>query len=145
MANELIVKDEILIGTTSDKVWEVLVTPKFVAEWDELPEDYPEEKMVVGSKVVWNHPNGGQVVTTIIKADVEKELEIALHSSTWNVPVNVGDIVYRYRLENRNGQTLLSIEIGDFSLLPNGQDYYDASVNFAKEAKEKIKQLAESL
>ena len=85
------------------------------------------------------------MVTTIIKADVEKELEIALHSSTWDVQINVGDIAYRYRLEDRKEQTLLNIEIGDFSLLPNGQDYYDASVNFAKEAKEKIKQLAESL
>ena len=43
MTDQLIVKDEILIEATPSKVWEVLVNPKYVAQWDELPENDPSE------------------------------------------------------------------------------------------------------
>lgn len=145
MTSQLIVKDEIIIEASPTKVWDVLVTPKYVAQWDELPEDYPSEKMKKGCKVVWDHPNGGQTITTIIKADERKELVISLFSTNWEVKLNEGDIAYTYQLEDQNGKTFLTIEIGDFSLLPNGQNYYDASVQFAAESKKVIKQLAESL
>ncbi|WP_261178572.1 hypothetical protein [Anaerobacillus sp. CMMVII] len=69
---KLIVKNEILIEATPEKVWEVLITPKYISQWDELPEDYPLEKMTEGSKVVWDLPNDGQSITTIIKAVEEK-------------------------------------------------------------------------
>lgn len=145
MAEKLIVKDEVLIEATPSKVWEVLTNPKYVAQWDELPENYPSEHMGKGSKVVWEHPNGGQTVTTIIKAEEQKELKIALYPSTWEVQVNEGDIAYVYQLEESNGNTVLMILIGDFSLLENGRDYYDASIEFASESKEVIKELAENL
>lgn len=145
MSNQLIVKDEVQIEATPAKVWEVLVNPEFVAQWDELPEDYPNETMRKGSKVVWEHPEGGQTVTTIINAEEMKELTIALYSSGWEVQPNEGDVAYLYQLEDRQGSTLLTIEIGDFSLLRNGQDYYDASVEFASESKKVIKELAEKL
>ncbi|WP_077212661.1 SRPBCC domain-containing protein [Bacillus dakarensis] len=145
MTDTLIVKDEIHIEAAPSKVWEVLVNPKYVAQWDELPEDYPSENMTKGSKVVWEHPNGGQTITTIIKAEEMKELKIALYSSNWAVQPNEGDVAYLYQLEDLDGRTLLKIEIGDFSLLSGGQDYYDASVEFASESKKVIKELAESL
>lgn len=145
MDQKLIVKDGILIEQTPEKVWEVLVDPKYVAQWDELPEDYPDEKMREGSEAAWEHPDGGRTVTKIIKADEMKELVIALTSSNWEDQPKEGDVAYRYTLEDQNGSTLLKIEIGDFSLLKNGQDYYDASVDFASQAKEVIKQLAERL
>ncbi|WP_428909572.1 SRPBCC family protein [Niallia sp. Krafla_26] len=145
MTEKLIVKDEVRINAASSKVWEVLVNPKYVAQWDELPENYPSENMGKGSKVVWDLPNGGQSITTIIKAEEMKELQIALYVSNWEVKPNEGDVAYRYQLEDLNGSTLLKMEIGDFSLLKNGQNYYDASVEFASEAKNVIKELAENL
>lgn len=101
--------------------------------------------MKVGSKVVWELPNGGETVTTIIKAEEEKALTIALNVSNWEVKPEEGDVAYRYQLEDLGGRTLLKIEIGDFSLLKNGQDYYDASVEFASLSKHVIKELAENL
>ncbi|WP_277631324.1 SRPBCC domain-containing protein [Atopococcus tabaci] len=83
MANELTVKDEILIETPPSRVWEVLVNPTYVAQWDELPEDYPSDNMTAGSKVVWEHPNGDQTITTVIKAEENTELVIALYGSNW--------------------------------------------------------------
>ena len=55
MTKSLIVKDEVLIRATTSRVWEVLVKPKYVAQWDELPENYPSEDMTKGSKVVWEN------------------------------------------------------------------------------------------
>lgn len=145
MNNQLIVKDEILIEATPNRVWEVLTKPKYVSQWDELPENYPSKDMTVGSKVVWDLPNGGQSITTIITADKEKELKIALYGSNWEIKPNEGDVAYLYRLEDRNNSTLLKIEIGDFSLINDGQKYYDASVEFANDSKKIIKELAENV
>ncbi len=139
----MIVTDEILIEATPSTVWEVLITPEYVAKWDALPEGYPSEKMTKGSKVVWENPNGGETVTTIIKAEEEKELKIALSLSKWEVQPQEGDVAYLYQLEDLHGCTLLKIKIGDFSLIKDGQPYYDASVEFAAESKKVIKQLAE--
>lgn len=52
MTDKLIVNDEILIEASPARVWEVLIKPKYVAKWDELPENYPTEDMSKGSKVV---------------------------------------------------------------------------------------------
>lgn len=146
MLNKLVVKDGVLIHASPKKVWEVLITPKYVAQWDALPENYPSEKMTEGSKVVWEHPNGGETITKIIKAVENKELIIALYLSNWEEKIQEGDVAYRYFLEEQNdGSTLLTIEIGDFSLLTNGIDYYESSVEFAEESKQIIKKLAESL
>ncbi len=143
MSKHLIVTDEILIEATPAKVWEILTKPEYVAQWDELPEDYPSEVMTEGSQVIWELPDGGKSITTIIKAEEGKELVISLFVSKWEVQPNEGDVAYRYQLEERGNHTLLKFEIGDFSLLSNGQMYYDASVEFASSSKEAIKQLAE--
>lgn len=143
MTEKLIVNDEIVINAGPERVWEVLIKPKYVAQWDELPDNYPSEDMKVGSEVVWELPNGGKTITKVIKADKNKELIIALYSSNWEVKPIEGDVAYHYKLEDLNGSTYLKIEIGDFSLIKNGQNYYDASVEFAAESKEIIKQLAE--
>lgn len=143
MTEKLIVNDEIVINAGPERVWEVLIKPKYVAQWDELPDNYPSEDMKVGSEVVWELPNGGKTIMKVIKADKNKELIIALYSSNWEVKPIEGDVAYHYKLEDLNGSTYLKIEIGDFSLIKNGQNYYDASVEFAAESKEIIKQLAE--
>jgi uncharacterized protein YndB with AHSA1/START domain len=144
MTKQLIVKDEILIEATPSRVWEILIKPKYVAQWDELPENYPNDDMTKGSKVVWEHPNGGQTITTIVKAEEMKELKITLYSSNWEEKPNEDDVAYLYQLKDRNSSTLLIIGIGDFSLIKDGQMYYDASVDFASKAKMVIKELAEN-
>jgi hypothetical protein len=116
-----------------------------VAQWDELPEDYPEERMTTGSKVVWDLPNGEQSITKLIKADEENELVIALYGTGWEIKPSEGDVAYHFNLEAQGDKTLLKINIGDFSLIKDGQMYYDASVEFADTAKTTIKELAESL
>jgi uncharacterized protein YndB with AHSA1/START domain len=145
LTKELTVRTEILIDAPTANVWEILVNPKYVAKWDELPEDYPQERMTAGSKVVWDLPNGEQSITTLIKADEEKELVIALYGTGWEIKPNEGDVAYYFNLQAKDDKTLLQIYIGDFSLIKDGQMYYDASIEFADNAKTTIKELAESL
>ncbi|OLO37962.1 hypothetical protein BTR23_12430 [Alkalihalophilus pseudofirmus] len=140
----LIVKDDILIDASPSKVWEILIKPQYVSQWDELPDQYPNEDMTEGSQVVWELPNGGQSITKIIEAIQNEKLKIALYVSNWEEKLNEGEISYLYQLEKQGDSTLLMIEIGDFSLLKDGQMYYEASVEFAKNAKMVIKDLAES-
>lgn len=144
MKKQLIVTEELLINASSERVWEILTLPKYVAQWDKLPEDYPEEPMQEGSKVIWDLPNGEQSITTIIKAEKEKELIIDLHGTGWKIKPEQGEVAYRYLLEDTGSSTKLFIEIGDFSLLEQGEKYYEASVDFAKESSKVIKSLAES-
>ncbi|WP_010651929.1 SRPBCC family protein [Oceanobacillus massiliensis] len=139
----LIVNDEIVINASASKVWEVLVNPIYVKRWDELPEDYPEEIMGVGSEVIWDLPDGGITKTEVIEAESEKRLVISLSVSGWDVHLKPEDIAYTYTIEEQDEGVKLSFSIGDFSVLPNGRDYYDSSVEFANTAKLKIKQLAE--
>ncbi|TGL40796.1 hypothetical protein EHQ45_03260, partial [Leptospira bourretii] len=53
------------------------------------------------------------------------------------------DVSYKYFLST-NEDTVLKFEIGDFSPLPNSQDYYDSTVEWLNTAKVKIKELAEA-
>ncbi|GAB2566877.1 SRPBCC domain-containing protein [Gracilibacillus alcaliphilus] len=145
MTKNLTVFADILIDAPPAKVWEVLVTPRYVAQWDELPEDYPQEPMTVGSKVVWELPNGEQSITTVSKADPENELVIDLYGTAWKVTPEAGEVAYQYKLEKQDSQTLLNIRIGDFAIIENGEMYYAASVEFAEESKKTIKTLAEEL
>ncbi|GGA79409.1 hypothetical protein [Ornithinibacillus halotolerans] len=62
--------------------------------------------MTVGSKVVWENPNGGETVTTIIKAEKNEELVISLYLSRWEVQLNEGDVAYRYKLKEQDGGTI---------------------------------------
>lgn len=52
--------------------------------------------MTVGSKVVWEHPNGRETVTKVIEAEQFKKLKISLYSSNWEVVPNEGDVAYTY-------------------------------------------------
>jgi uncharacterized protein YndB with AHSA1/START domain len=145
MSKELTVHTEILIDASTANVWEILVNPKYVAQWDELPEGYPKERMTTGSKVVWDLPNGEQSITKLIKAEEENELVIALYGTGWELKPDEGDVAYHYNLRAEGDKTLLEIKIGDFSLIKDGQMYYEASVEFADISKTIIKELAESL
>ncbi|GIO22791.1 hypothetical protein [Oceanobacillus sp. J11TS1] len=69
---------------------------------------------------------------------------IDLHGTGWKIKPKQGEVAYRYLLEEIDGNTKLYIKIGDFSLLEQGEDYYEASVEFAKTSSKVIKSLAEN-
>lgn len=143
--SNLIVKETIVIESSAQAVWQVLTDPKYVAQWDELPEDYPSEQMIKGSEVVWDLPNGEQSITRLTTAIPEKELMIDLMNTVWPEQPKEGEVGYHYTLSSEQNKTKLTLQVGDFSLIAKGQDYYDASIEFAKESLVIIKKLAEEL
>lgn len=140
----LTVKNQIEINSTVSKVWEVLTMPKFIRQWDELPEDFNDDlALSKGTEVMWHQPNGQFTKLTVTELVQNKFLKINLYGSKWDMPENAYDIAYNYNLADMGGQTKLEIEIGDFAVLPNGGDYYSASVDFGQTAIKKIKEISE--
>jgi uncharacterized protein YndB with AHSA1/START domain len=137
---ELIAKDKILIEAPVAKVWEVLVAPKFIRQWDALPEDFADYYLEVGREIIWS----GNSKITVTEMLAHERLRLALYVTKWELPPSAYDIGYTYQLSESDGFTFLSIEVGDFNQLANGAEYYEESVMFAKKVLKKIKSLAEN-
>jgi uncharacterized protein YndB with AHSA1/START domain len=144
MSTELMVRNNLLIQAPPSRVWEVLVTPRYIKQWDDLPEDFNQEApLQLGTEMVWVHPNGSRTTLTVISLKPEKELSLSLSNSNWTVKPRPEEVAYTYTLSEQEGGTGLTLTIGDFSKIAHGEPYYEASLDFAKEGGKKIKALAE--
>lgn len=144
MTQQLLVKDSITINAPAASIWHVLVQPWYVRQWDELPEDFGEDDLSLGSEILWRREDGGYTKMTVTACETHRQLRLSLYSSSWEQPPSAYDIAYAFTLSSQSGSTLLSLTIGDFASLPDGQNYYEASVEFAVNALNKIKELSES-
>ena len=142
---ELIVKKTTEINASPAKVWEILVKPEYIRQWDEVPETFTEQTLRMGSELIWEHGNAQKDYTklTVTGFKPQKLLRHRWYSSPQPTS-ETADINYTFTLPERNGKTVLSISIGDWGVLANGQDFYDASVEFAESAAKQIKALAEA-
>jgi uncharacterized protein YndB with AHSA1/START domain len=140
----LTAENSVEIKAPAAKVWEVLVKPDFIQQWDEVPEGYGDDPLNMGSEMAWESEGGKIVKLVVIDYEPLELLQLSLFNSSWTVQPAPGEITYTYTLNEKDGSTLLSLQVGDFSILPDGQDYYDASLEFVKDAAIKIKQLAET-
>lgn len=136
----LIVKAEALILAPVAKVWEVLVAPRFIRQWDALPEDFLDYYLEVGREIEWS----GFSKMIVTEAEPHERLRFSLFVAKWELPPSAYDIGYTYTLSESAEGTLLVLEIGDFADVPGGQEYYDTSLKFAGEALSKIKKLSEN-
>lgn len=144
MSTQLIVRNNALIQAPPSRVWEVLVTPRYIRQWDELPEDFNDAApLQPGTEIVWVHPNGNRTTLTVITLKPEKELSLSLSNSNWTTKPLPEEVAYTYTLSEQEGGTGLALTIGDFSKIEQGDKYYEASLDFAQEGARKIKVLAE--
>ena len=141
----LVVRATVFIDALPGRVWAVLTGLRSLADWDDLPDRYAGESLKLGSELVWNRIDGGYTKLTVTTCDQERRLRLSLYASHWEHPPAAYDIAYTYSLAASEGVTRLFIEIGDFSVLPRGQAFFDASREFADRAGAKIKALAEDL
>lgn len=139
----LVVRKDIEIDVSPARIWEILVNPEYIRQWDELPEDFGDEALELDTKILWEMADTSYVRLTVIKYEPPKVLQLALYSSEWKLPLTPGDIAYNYSISEGDGYCLLTVSIGDFGYLPDGQKYYDESIKFASNALQKIKELAE--
>lgn len=140
MAQDLTVRKEIRIEAPVSKVWEVLIAPKYIRQWDDLPQDFEDYYLEHGRTIDWS----GMTRLTVTVCEPNERLVFSLYVSKWELPPSSYDIAYRYQLSGDGEGTWLQLEIGDFSALPDGNDYYESSVEFAGTALEKIKSLSEN-
>lgn len=136
----LVVKDRVLIEAPLSKVWEVLIAPKYIRQWDDLPQGFDEFYLEKGRVIEWS----GVSRLTVTEAEPHEKLRLSLYAYKWEKPAAEYDIAYTYTLSPAGTSTVLELEIGDFGLLPNGQELFDTSAEFAREALPKIKNLAEN-
>lgn len=143
MSEQLTARNEIIIDEAPAKVWEVLISPRYIRQWDDLPEGFGEEPLALGTVIDWT----GYARMAVAEFEPEKKLRQSLYSPKWEHQSEAYDIGYTYLLTPLDGgrRTLLHIAIGDFAQLPDGQPYYEDSVRFGSEAAEKIKGLAERI
>ena len=135
-----IVKHKVLIEAPIAKVWEVLIAPKFIRQWDSLPEDFADYYLEVGREIEW----AGSSKLTVTEMIAHERIKMSLYVYRWELPPSAYDIGYTYSISPDGENTQLSIEIGDFGVLENGEEYYNASEEFAEKSLKKIKALAEN-
>jgi uncharacterized protein YndB with AHSA1/START domain len=135
----VIVKDKIEINAAKEKVWEVLTNPDFIKQWDELPENYSSGQLKMGSVIEWE----GYSRLIVTEFEEASKLKLSMFLPRVTLDASMYDVSYQYTLSGDKNSTVVHFEIGDFSTLPNAQDYYDASLTFVQTAKGKIKELAE--
>lgn len=140
MPQQLIVQDDILIEAPISKVWEVLVAPKYIRQWDDLPHDFDDYYLETGRTIEWS----GISKMTVKVCEPHKSLVFSLYVSKWEQPPAAYDIGYQYLISEEAAGTRVALEIGDFSVLPDGEDYFSTSAAFAVNALTKIKNLAEN-
>lgn len=139
MPQKLTVKDHIEINASKDKVWDVLTNPDFIKQWDDIPENYSGGHLQLNSVIEWE----GYSKMMVTEFDKPNKLKLNLYPFKVELAPSQYDASYIYFLTKKGGKTILSFEIGDFSTLPKGKDYYDASLEWVQTAKQKIKELAE--
>ncbi|MBX2894446.1 MAG: SRPBCC domain-containing protein [Cyclobacteriaceae bacterium] len=137
---KLIVKDQIEINASKERVWEVLTNPVFIKQWDDIPESYAGRHLNLGSVIEWE----GYSKLTVTQFDIGNNLTLEMYLPKVNLAPTAYDVKYKYALTEANGMTILNFEIGDFSQLPKPEDYYDATLEWVHTAKLKIKELAEN-
>lgn len=138
-AQPLVAEGRIQISSPVSRVWEVIVTPEYIRQWDDVPEHFTAPSLVAGSVLEW--PGSARLAVTVLTP--HSRLRLAYHNPTWDS--HVDGIAYDYEMHESSAGSLLIARVGDWAKAPDGraQDYYQASVEFVHSALAKIKELAE--
>lgn len=140
----LTVKSKNLIKTEVSRLWNILITPLYIRQWDELPDDFDDrERLTLGTEMKWQHNEDRYTKLTVKEFEVNKLLKMNIYNSWWPENESFYNIGYIYRLSENDEGVDLTMIIGDFSVLEDGENYYNASVEFSEVAAAKIKKLAE--
>ncbi|QEE49989.1 SRPBCC domain-containing protein [Flavobacterium alkalisoli] len=138
MSKSLIVKNNIRIDAPLERVWEVLTKPKYIRQWDQLPEDFGDFEIHPATVIEWP----GYSKLSVVEFVPNQMLRYELYVPTWEERVTNIGYTYTLTVDNED-HTWLGVEIGDFAILADGDKYFDTSVDFEKTASQKIKELAE--
>ncbi len=133
MENSLIVKSEILINATAEKVWDVLTNPAQTKKYMFGCETVSDWK--VGSELLWRGEWEGEVMVFVKGLIVEivpnKKLAYTTidpnNTAIADIPVNY--LTVTYQLENQGNKTLLIVTQGDYNKVADGERRYQEAYN----------------
>jgi uncharacterized protein YndB with AHSA1/START domain len=132
MKEPLIVRNEILIKSTSARIWNALINPEQTKKYMFGCETVSDWKK--GSELLWKGNYNGQemifVKGTIKEIVSEKYLSyttIDAHSSIDDVSENY--LIVTYDLVRQDGQILLTVTQGDYNIVAEGERRYAEAFN----------------
>ena len=131
---KLFVEKSIKINTPASRVWDVLTKPEFTDQWalefSGGAEFHIESDWKLGSPVLWKGQDGSVIVQGNVTVRGEKP------------PVTEEDGI-TYELTEQNGETMLRLSQGDFSVMAEGEKYHRLSAEVWDRVLPKVKELAE--
>lgn len=143
-----ILKYEILIAATPEKVWQVLWNPETYMQWTQYfsPGSSMHSDWTVNGKTVFLDANGEGMVSTITELDEFKSvtfkhlgmLQDGLEDLDSEEVKQWSGVLEKYELKDVNGQTILGVE------LETSKDHVELMNNGLKRGFEIVKQLAEA-
>src|SRR6478735_10668475 len=140
---KLVAEASIEIQAPMQRVWEVLVKPQYINQWDDMPDNYDyRNELAFGTQITWQQSADSFTRLTVVGMEPGKLFRLALYRSVWGNTVAPDAITYSYSITQESDKVKLSVAIGDFSILPDGEKYLNASKEFAEPALQKIKALA---
>lgn len=137
---QLHVTAKVSIDAPINKVWEVLIAPKFIRQWSSLPSDFPDYYLETGRVIEWV----GSSKITVTDMAPQRILKQSVYENKWGISPSNCDISYTYKLNDENGAIQLAVEIGDFSQLSEGKVVHQLYSQIAEKSLVKIKALAEN-
>ncbi|MEL6917694.1 MAG: hypothetical protein AAFO99_08185 [Bacteroidota bacterium] len=142
----LIVQTQIDIKASKEEIWSVLIAPQYIAKWDSLPPHHSAKEELAHGTVL-RYPGIGDDYTefTVSEKIKNQKLTLQLYCSHWQGTKDDYDISYEYTIHRMEGLNFLELRMGDFDALSKGIMYFDASLDFANNALNKIKAIAENL
>jgi len=129
----------VYIAATPQRVWDVLTLTRYIRQWDDVPAEFLAERVSLGSELTWT----GHATLTFTAWDPPTRLYASLRVHKWEQPPS-GPVGYEYCVTAIDQSARLTLRVGDFSQVPDGAQFQEASEEFVVAAAATIKRLAES-
>ncbi len=127
------------IAASPERVWDVLTLTRYIREWDDVPAECTADRVAPGTEFTWP----GHATLTFTRVESPHRLYAGLRVHAWAEPPQ-GPVGYEYIVSPSSHGSRLELRVGDFSYVPDGARFREASEEFVRAAAATIKSLAES-
>ena len=147
---KLFVDKTIEINASASKVWEALTKSENTDVWAmEFTGGNPFHIISswnLRSPVLWKDNKGTVLVEgKVTKVETNKFLRFTVSDTRSKKLTLTDEDGITYKLINKNRKTLLQVRQGDFSVIPNGKKYFEATKQNWEKVLPKVKDLAEKI
>ena len=145
---KLFVEKTIEINAPASKVWDALTMREYTDQWalefTGGAEFHIESDWNLGSPVLWTGQDGSLIVQGNVTAlEPQKFLRFTVFDVRGEKPPVTEEDGITYELTEQNGETMLRLSQGDFSVMAEGEKYHRLSAEVWDRVLPKVKELAE--